>query len=780
MASKKDNDSFKESALQYHALGSAGKLSITPTKPMATQRDLSLAYSPGVAFPCEEIAADPLKALDYTTRGNMVAVITNGTAVLGLGAIGALASKPVMEGKSVLFKKFAGVDSIDIEVNETDIDKFCDIVAPLEPSFGGINLEDIKAPECFDIEKKLRERMNIPVFHDDQHGTAIIVAACFKNWLVHTKRKIKDIKLVCSGAGAAALACLDLLVHAGLPKKNITICDREGVVYEGRNTGMDPYKERFAANTKARTLKDAMSGADVFLGLSAPGIVNKAMMKTMSKAPLVMALSNPVPEIMPEDVYDVQPKAIVCTGRSDYPNQVNNVLCFPYIFRGALDVGATAINEEMKLACVEALAELARQEATAEVASVYENEDLSFGSNYLIPKPFDPRLIANIPVAVAKAAMETGVATRPIKDFKAYTKKLKEFYLQSSQTMAPIYARAQDNPKRVVYAEGEEDRVLRAVQIVLDDHVAQPILVGRRRVIEGRIKKLNLRLDPNKDVTIVDPEDDPRYREYWELYHSLMERKGVTPAVARTVLRTNSTVIAALLMLKGDADAVICGTVGEYHRHLNELKDLVGTKDNIETPAAMISMITTKGTLFITDTHATPNPTAHQLTEMTLLAAEQIQRFGIEPRVALVSHSNFGQRNEEECIKMRSVLKMVKEKAPDLMIDGEMHADSALCPKIRAEIMPNSKLEGVANLMVMPNFQTANITYNALKVMTDATTIGPMLLGMARPVHILTQAASPRGIVNMSAIASLDAQVYDLEKNQPDLDQSQGFKIFGS
>lgn len=780
MASKKDNDSFKESALQYHAQGSAGKLSITPTKPMATQRDLSLAYSPGVAFPCEEIAADPLKALDYTTRGNMVAVVTNGTAVLGLGSIGALASKPVMEGKSVLFKKFAGVDSIDIEVNETDIDNFCDIVAPLEPSFGGINLEDIKAPECFDIEKKLRERMNIPVFHDDQHGTAIIVAACFKNWLVHTKRKIKDIKLVCSGAGAAALACLDLLVHAGLPKKNITICDREGVVYEGRNTGMDPYKEKFAANTKARTLKDAMSGADVFLGLSAPGIVNKAMMKTMSKAPLVMALSNPIPEIMPEDVYDVQPKAIVCTGRSDYPNQVNNVLCFPYIFRGALDVGATAINEEMKLACVEALAELARQEATAEVASVYENEDLSFGSNYLIPKPFDPRLIANIPVAVAKAAMETGVATRPIKDFKAYSKKLKEFYLQSSQTMAPIYARAQDNPKRVVYAEGEEDRVLRAVQIVLDDHVAQPILVGRRRVIEGRIKKLNLRLDPNKDVTIVDPEDDPRYREYWELYHSLMERKGVTPAVARTVLRTNSTVIAALLMLKGDADAVICGTVGEYHRHLSELKDLVGTKDNIETPAAMISMITAKGTLFITDTHATPNPTAHQLTEMTLLAAEQIQRFGIEPRVALVSHSNFGQRNEEECIKMRSVLKMVKEKAPDLMIDGEMHADSALCPKIRAEIMPNSKLEGVANLMVMPNFQTANITYNALKVMTDATTIGPMLLGMARPVHILTQAASPRGIVNMSAIASLDAQVYDLEKNQPDLDQSQGFKIFGS
>lgn len=760
------NETLRKSALKYHKYPTPGKISIAPSKPMATQRDLSLAYSPGVAFPCEEIAADPLKALDYTSRGNTVAVITNGTAVLGLGAIGALASKPVMEGKAVLFKKFAGIDSIDLEIDETDIEKFVNIVAPLEPSFGGINLEDIKAPECFEIEARLKERMNIPVFHDDQHGTAIIVAACFKNWLHLTKKKIENIKLVASGAGAAALACLDLLVHMGLQKKNIFVCDREGVVYKGRNEGMDPYKERYAVDTKHRTLADAIAGSDVFLGLSAPRVVNSDMIKSMNPAPLVMALSNPTPEIMPEEVYEARPKAIVCTGRSDYPNQVNNVLCFPYIFRGALDVGATTINEEMKLAAVEAIAELARQEATPEVASVYENEELTFGANYLIPKAFDPRLIVRIPIAVAMAAMQSGVAVRPIKDFKAYEEKLKRFYLQSQLVIGPIYSRAQEAPKRVVFAEGEEDRVLRAIQVIADDKIAFPVLIGRERVIETRIRRFGLRLEKGVHYDIVDPEDDPRYKEYWSLYHSLMERKGVTPAVARTILRTNTTVIAALLMIKGEVDAMICGTIGEYHRHLNEVCSLVGLKPGVETAAALVALVTSKGPLFICDTHVNPNPSISQISEMVLMAAEQIRRFGLEPKVALLSHSNFGTRDDESSFKMRAVYHEVRRRNASLMIDGEMHADAALSESIRKEIMPNSHLEGTANLLVMPDVQSANITYNALKVMTDAVTIGPQLLGLARPAHILTQAVTSRGIVNMAALASVEAQIYERENAQ--------------
>jgi malate dehydrogenase (oxaloacetate-decarboxylating)(NADP+) len=767
MADSKDD--LKKSALRYHQFPTPGKISIAPTKPMTTQRDLALAYSPGVAAPCEEIAADPLKALDYTSRGNTVAVISNGTAVLGLGSIGALASKPVMEGKAVLFKKFAGIDSVDIEVNETDIDKFVDTITPLEPSWGGINLEDIKAPECFEIEERLKERMNIPVFHDDQHGTAIIVAAGFSNWLRYTNRKIKDIKLVCSGAGAAAIACLNLLVHAGLPRENIIVCDREGVVYEGRNTGMDPYKEKYASKTKHRTLKEAIAGTDVFLGLSAPGVVDQKMIKSMNKGPLVMALANPVPEILPEEVYKARPKAIVCTGRSDYPNQVNNVLCFPYIFRGALDVGATTINEEMKLACVEAIAELARLEATPEVASVYENEDLTFGPNYLIPKPFDPRLIVNLPIAVAKAAMESGVATRPIEDFEAYKEKLKRFYIQTQIMISPVYARAQENPKRIVFAEGEDDRILRAMQVIVDDKIAKPILIGRRRVIETRIKRFGLRAKIDEDFQVVDPEDDPRYKEYWTLYHSLMERRGITPAVAKTVLRTNTTVIAALLMIKGEADGMICGTVGEYHKHLGHVCNLIGLKNGVETAAALVALVTPKGPLFICDTHVNPNPSIAQISEMVLLAAEQMRRFGIDPKVALLSHSNFGTRDDESAFKMRAVYHELRSRDPELMVEGEMHADAALSESIRNEIMPNSNLEGTANLLVMPDVQSANITYNTVKVMTDAVTIGPQLLGISRPAHILTQAVTPRGIVNMAALASVEAQIYEKENSQQEM-----------
>lgn len=754
-------NALHEAALEYHKLPNPGKIAISVTKPMATQRDLSLAYSPGVAIPCEEIAKDPLKALDYTSRGNMVAVISNGTAVLGLGDIGALASKPVMEGKAALFKKFADVDSIDIEVDEKDIDKFVEIVAALEPSFGGINLEDISAPSCFEIERRLKERMNIPVFHDDQHGTAIIVTAALKNWLEWSGRDIKKIKLVANGAGASAIACLNLIVHAGVPKENIIVCDRKGPIYEGRNEGMDPEKQRYTSKTKARSLAEALKGADVFLGLSGPGAVTKDMVAGMADAPLIMALANPTPEILPEEAREAKANAVICTGRSDYTNQVNNVLCFPFIFRGALDVGATKINEEMKLACVEAIAGLARREVTAEVANVYSGETLEFGPDYLIPKPFDPRLIVELPAAVAKAAMESGVATRPIKDFESYQERLKQYFFKTNLAMRPVFSQAKSDPKRVVYCEGEEERVLRAVQVVVDDGLAKPILVGRRKVIETRVQRLHLRMRADSDFEIVDPEDDPRYRDYWTTYHEIMARRGVTPAVAKTTIRTNTTVIGALMVYKGEADAMLCGTVGQYKEHRKDVINILGLKPGVETAAAMNALILSSGTYFVCDTQINPDPSIAQLSEMTLLAAEQVRRFGIEPKVALLSHSNFGQHEGGSADKMRNAYREISRRAPDLEIDGEMHADSALSETIRKEVMPNSPLMGAANLLIMPNVEAANISFNMLKVLGGGIGIGPILLGAAKPAHILTPSATTRGIVNMSALACVGAQEQD-------------------
>ncbi|MBL8637089.1 MAG: NADP-dependent malic enzyme [Alphaproteobacteria bacterium] len=754
-------DSLREAALEYHQYPTPGKISIVPTKPMATQRDLSLAYSPGVAAACEEIEKDPLKALDYTSRGNLVAVITNGTAVLGLGAIGALASKPVMEGKSVLFKKFSGIDSIDIEINETDPAKLIEIIASLEPSFGGINLEDIKAPECFEVETKLRERMKIPVFHDDQHGTAIISGAAILNWLELTGRNFKDVKLVASGAGAAAIACLNMLVQLGLPKENITVCDRAGVVYKGRNEHMDPQKENFATDTTARTLTEAIEGANIFLGLSAAGALKPEMVAKMADAPLIMALANPTPEIMPEEALKVKPNAVICTGRSDFANQVNNVLCFPYIFRGALDVGATAINEEMKMACVRAIAALARKEVTSEVAAIYGEEVLEFGPHYLIPKPFDPRLIFELPIAVAKAAMDTGVAVRPITDWEAYRARLVQYFYRSDTLMRPVFAKAKANPKRIIYCEGEEGMVLRAVQTVIDEQLAFPVLVGRRSVVESRIQKLRLRMQPDKDFELVDPDSDHRYREGWQSYHKLMERNGVTPAHAKTLVRTDTTVIGALLVHRGYADGLICGTVGPYRNHLHTVIDVIGLTPGVESPAAMACLLhPTRGPIFICDTHVNPDPSVAQISEMTLLAAEEIRRFGITPKVALISHSNFGSHRNESAWKMQAAYYDLKTRAPDLEIDGEMHADAALSEEVRNSIMPNSTLKGTANLLVMPNVDAANITYNAVKVLADCIPIGPILLGAAQTVHIVTNAATTRGLVNITAVSTVGAQLF--------------------
>lgn len=759
----KDNvkNNLREAALEYHLLPRPGKIAIVPTKPMMTQRDLSLAYSPGVAFACEEIEKDPLKALDYTSRGNVVAVISNGTAVLGLGAIGALASKPVMEGKSVLFKKFANIDSIDIEIDERDPQKLIEIIASLEPSFGGINLEDIKSPECFEIERTLRERMKIPVFHDDQHGTAIISGAAILNWLHITGRDFKDVKLVASGAGAAAIACLNILVQLGLPKENIIVCDKTGVIYKGRNEGMDPEKERFAVDTSARTLADAIKGANIFLGLSAAGALKPEMVADMADAPLIMALANPTPEIMPEEALKAKPNAIVCTGRSDFPNQVNNVLCFPYIFRGALDVGATAINEEMKMACVRAIAELARKEVTAEVAAIYGDENLEFGPNYMIPKPFDPRLIFELPVAVAKTAMETGVATRPITDWDAYRAKLTQFFYRSDAVMRPMFAKSKTDPKKIVYCEGEEERVLRAVQTVIDEQLARPILVGRRHVIETRVKRMRLRMKIDQDFELIDPESDRRYTDYWQSYHKIMERNGVTPSHAKTIVRTDNTVIGSLMVTKGEADGLICGVVGPYREHMMTVIDVVGLRPGVEAAAAMPCLLhPTRGPLFICDTHVNPDPTAAQIAEMTLLAAEEIRKFGIVPKVALISHSNFGSHRGESAFKMRDAYYDIKTRAPNLEIDGEMHADAALSEEIRNLVMPNSTLKGSANLLVMPNVDAANITYNAVKILSDCIPIGPILLGTRHIAQIVTNAATTRGIVNVTAVSTVGAQMF--------------------
>jgi malate dehydrogenase (oxaloacetate-decarboxylating)(NADP+) len=753
-----NKDNLREAALEYHRLPKPGKIEIRATKALENQRDLALAYSPGVAFACEEIEKDPLKALDYTSRGNLVAVISNGTAVLGLGNIGALASKPVMEGKSVLFKKFANIDSIDIEIDQLDVDKLVEAIASLEPSFGGINLEDIKAPECFEVESRLRERMNIPVFHDDQHGTAIIVAAAFTNWLLISGRKIDEIKLVANGAGAAAIACLNLLVHMGVPRDNIAVCDRDGVVYKGRTNNMDPIKAAYAIETNARSLDDVIEGADVFLGLSAADTLSQDMVRKMTDAPLIMALSNPRPEIMPELAREVKPNAIICTGRSDYPNQVNNVLCFPFIFRGALDVGATAINEEMKIAVVHAIAELARREVPPEVSMVYAGEELEFGPNYMIPKPFDPRLISTLPVAVAKAAMDTGVATRPIENWEAYTQLLQSYTYRTSMVMRPLFDAARKNPKRVVYAEGEEEKVLRAVQTVIDDGLAHPILIGRRAVVQARVEKLGLRMQMDKHFDLVDPEEDHRYREYWTSYHELMSRRGVTEPIARTTLRTNNTVIGALMIHKGEADAMLCGIIGQYQKHLKDVVDILGLRSGVETPAAMNALVNSKGAFFITDTQVNPFPSTSQIAEVTLLAADEIRRFGIKPKAALLSHSDFGNRDSQTASNMRNALSLIRERDSELEIDGEMNGDCALSEKIRKEILPNSSLTGSANLLVMPTLDAANITFNTMKVMTDAISIGPVLLGLSRPAHILTPAVSPRGIANMTAVAVSGAQ----------------------
>jgi len=753
------DQSLRDAALEYHKQPRPGKLSIQVTKPMTTQRDLSLAYSPGVAAACEAIAENPLLALDYTSRGNIVAVISNGTAVLGLGNIGALAGKPVMEGKAALFKKFADIDSYDIEIDETDVDKLVDIIASLEPTFGGINLEDFKAPECFEIERRLRARMKIPVFHDDQHGTAIIVGAAFTNWIRLSGRKMEEIRLVASGAGAASIACLNMLVQLGLPKSNITVTDKNGVVYKGRKEGMDPYKEAYAVETNARSLADAIADADVFLGLSGPGVLKADMVKSMADAPLVMALANPTPEIMPEEVMAVKPNAIVCTGRSDYTNQVNNVLCFPFLFRGALDVGATAINEEMKIACVKAIADLAMEEATHEVTAIYGSESLTFGPDYLIPKPFDPRLIVKVPLAVAKAAMDSGVAARPITDFDAYRDRLTQHFYRSNMLMRPLFRRSKEEIKKIVFAEGEEDRVLMAAQTIVDDKLARPILIGREKVVDVRIKKLRLRLKKGHDYDLVDPEDDPRYRDYWTKYLQLMERKGIAPAVARLVVRTNPTVIASLMVERNEADAMICGVIGQYHEHLKHVHDIIGLKPGVETAAACVGLITPKNTLFFCDTHVNPNPSISQVVEMTMLASEEMRRFGVEPKVALVSHSNFGTHNHPSAIKMRQAVAELHARDPQLEVDGEMHADAALSEEIRNIVMPNGRLKGAANLLVFPTVEAANITYNAVKIMTEGVPVGPFLLGIAKPVHIVTSAATPRGLVNVAAMAAVGAQV---------------------
>jgi len=728
------------------------------TKPLANQRDLALAYSPGVAAACEAIVADPAEAFRLTARGNLVAVISNGTAVLGLGAIGPLAAKPVMEGKAVLFKKFAGIDVFDIEVNETDVDKLVHIIASLEPTFGGINLEDIKAPECFEVERRLRDRLNIPVFHDDQHGTAIIVAAAIVNGLKVVGKKLEDVKLVVSGAGAAALACLDLLVDMGLPIEHIWVTDIAGVVWRGRTELMDPRKARYAQGTPARKLGEVIDGADVFLGLSAPNVLKPEMVAKMADKPLILALANPTPEILPEDARAVRPDAVIATGRSDYPNQVNNVLCFPFIFRGALDVGATQINEAMKIAAVRAISELAQAEPNDVVAAAYGGQNLSFGPEYLIPRPFDPRLIVEIATAVAKAAMESGVAARPIDDFKAYRERLSQFVFRSGLLMKPMFEAARHDPRRVVFAEGEDERVLRATQVIVDDGLAKPILIGRPEVVVRRIERLGLRIQPGREFDLVDPQSDRRYHDYWTQYHRMMERRGVSPEIARTVLRTRTTVIGALMVKRGEGDALICGTAGRYERQLRDILEVIGLKRGVKDPAAMSVLIVPSGTFFLADTYVTSEPDAEQIAETTLLAAEAVERFGIKPKVALLSHSSFGTADTPSARKMRAALALVVGNRPDLEVDGEMHADAALSEEIRDRIFPNSRLKGSANVLILPDLDAANIAFNLVKVTADGLAVGPILIGVAQPAHILTPSVTVRGIVNMTAVAVVEAQ----------------------
>ncbi|EOL8967830.1 NADP-dependent oxaloacetate-decarboxylating malate dehydrogenase [Cronobacter dublinensis] len=758
------DEQLKQSALDFHEFPVPGKIQVSPTKPLATQRDLALAYSPGVAAPCLEIAADPLAAHKYTARGNLVAVISNGTAVLGLGNIGALAGKPVMEGKGVLFKKFAGIDVFDIEIDEHDPDKVIDVVAALEPTFGGINLEDIKAPECFYIEQKLRERMNIPVFHDDQHGTAIICTAAVLNGLRVVQKNISDVRLVVSGAGASAIACMNLLVALGMQKHNIVVCDSKGVIYKGREENMAETKAAYAIEDNGkRTLGEVIEGADIFLGCSGPKVMTQEMVKKMAASPLILALANPEPEIMPPLAKEVRPDAIICTGRSDFPNQVNNVLCFPFIFRGALDVGATAINEEMKLAAVHAIAELAHAEQSEVVASAYEDQELSFGPDYIIPKPFDPRLIVTIAPAVAKAAMDSGVATRPITDFDAYKDKLTEFVYKTNLFMKPVFNQARKDPKRVVLTEGEEPRVLHATQELITLGLAKPVLIGRPGVIEMRLKKLGLQMEAGKDFEIVNNESDPRYKEYWNEYYAIMKRRGITQEQAQRAVIGNSTVIGAIMVHRGEADAMICGTIGDYHEHFSVVQQIFGYRDGVKAAGAMNALLLPSGNTFIADTYVNDDPTPEQLAEITVMAAETVRRFGIEPKVALLSHSNFGSSDSPAASKMRETLALVRERAPELMIDGEMHGDAALVESIRNDRMPDSTLKGSANILIMPNVEAARISYNLLRVSSsEGVTVGPVLMGVAKPVHVLTPIASVRRIVNMVALAVVEAQTNPL------------------
>ena len=751
-------DSFKESALKYHTHPVPGKLEIRPTKPLVNKRDLSLAYSPGVAYACELIVENPTEVASVTARGNLVAVITNGTAVLGLGNIGPLASKPVMEGKAVLFKKFANIDVFDLEVDETDVDKLVDIIASLEPTFGGINLEDIKAPECFMVEEKLRKRMKIPVFHDDQHGTAIVAAAAIYNGLRVVDKKFEDVKLVVSGAGAASIACVDLLVSMGLQKKNVRMIDRTGVIYAGRKDGMNPWKEGYAIETSDRTIEDAIEGADLFMGLSGPGVLSGQLLKKMGEKPIILAMSNPIPEIMPEEAIAARPDAIIATGRSDYPNQVNNVLCFPFIFRGALDCGASTINEEMKMAAVKAIADLATMETSDVVAAAYADEKLRFGPDYLIPKAFDPRLIEVVPMAVVKAAMASGVATRPIEDLEAYRQTLHEFVNQAGLFMQPIIELAKRAPAKIVYAEGDNDDVLIAIQAVLDEKIATPILIGRRDRIEMKIERLGLRINLDKDVEILNPDRNEKFEEYAAFYHKLVGRNGVSVAAARKIMHDDNTAVAAVMVARGEADGLICGKVGRFDFHLREIMQLLGPKDKTQLVSSVAMLLLPEGPLFLADTAMNLDPTAEELAKIAEASIELVKRFGIEPKVALLSHSNFGTSNNPSARKVRKAAEVLRETYPDLQIDGEMHVLSALNPKLRDTVYAEANISGRANVLVLPNLDAANIAMGLIRSLTDALLIGPFINGFSKPAHIVIPSVSSRGIFNMTALTVADIQ----------------------
>jgi malate dehydrogenase (oxaloacetate-decarboxylating)(NADP+) len=752
------SDDLRSGALVYHRLPKPGKIEIQATKPLGNQRDLALAYTPGVAAACEAIVANPAEAAELTARANLVAVVSNGSAVLGLGNIGPLASKPVMEGKAVLFKKFAGIDVFDIEIDAREVDRMVEVVAALEPTFGGINLEDIKAPECFEVEAKLRERMKIPVFHDDQHGTAIIVAAAIQNALFLTSKSLDKVKIVTSGAGAAALACLNLLVSLGAKRENVWVTDIEGVVYEGRPALMDRWKSIYAQKTSKRALAEVIEGADIFLGLSAPGVLKPDMAKRMAKSPLIMALANPNPEITPEEALKARPDALICTGRSDYPNQVNNVLCFPYIFRGALDVGATTVNEDMKRAAVDAIAALAREAPSDVAARAYDGEARTFGTGSLIPNPFDPRLILRIAPAVAKAAIASGVATRPIADFEQYQSRLNGFVFRSGFVMKPVFAQAKIAPKRVVYAEGEDERILRAVQVVFEEGLAKPILVGRPAVVEARLARYGLSIRPGREFDLINPEDDPRYRDFVQTYVEAAGRRGITPDAARTLVRTNATVIAALAVRRGEADAMICGVEGSYMSHLRHVCDVIGYARGVNDYAALSLVITDRGAYFLADTQVRSEPSAEEIAEVAARAAVHVRRFGLIPKIALLSHSDFGSYGSDSARKMRRATEILVANHPELEVDGEMHADTALNPASRDRVYPHSRLKGEANVLIMPNLDAANIAYQMISALANALLVGPILVGAAYPAHVLTPTVTARGVVNMTAVAVVEAQ----------------------